>query len=275
MQNKLNKENQVDKTNSNPFDVTKGEVQNAVNDENINNVESNGLINDELKPEVQLEAKPIVQPEIKPEVKPELKPEVQPEVQMEAKPIVQPEVKLENTEKVQEEQSIEKEPIQNNLKNDVQAPIVEELLPIDNAVNGLNNIVQELNKKMTLNQSEEIIEKPIKNVISFDDEEKEGDELINNDINIQENKEIQPQLSANMSFNSDGQPFSSFMENEKDEKKSQSILGNSAKDLAEEAAILSTMAENIAIANKNKGNHIIRRSLYAKEKNRLKKSYQR
>ena len=122
---------------------------------------------------------------------------------------------------------------------------------MDNAVNGLNNIVQELNKKMTLNQSEEIIEKPIKNVLSFDDEEKEGDELINNDINIQENKEIQPQLSANMSFNSDGQPFSSFMENEKDEKKSQSILGNSAKDLAEEAAILSTMAENVAIANKN------------------------
>ena len=104
-----------------------------------------------------------------------------------------------------------------------------------------------------LNQSEEIITKPIKKPISTVDkkEEKTGEELINNEINIQENKEVLPQMSTNMNFNSDGQPFSSFMEEENKENKTQSILGNSAKDLAEEAAILSTMAENVAIANKN------------------------
>jgi len=102
-----------------------------------------------------------------------------------------------------------------------------------------------------LNQSDEIIAKPVKKPISVADEKEKGDELINNDINIQENKEVLPQMSTNMNFNSDGQPFSSFMEDENKDTKTQSILGNKAQDLAEEAAILSTMAENVAIAHKN------------------------
>ena len=59
-------------------------------------------------------------------------------------------------------------------------------------------------------------------------------------------------MTPNMNFSGDGQPFSSFMnEKEKQDKNPNSVLGATAQDLAEEAAILSTMAENIAIANKN------------------------
>ena len=76
--------------------------------------------------------------------------------------------------------------------------------------------------------------------------------MINNDFNIQENKDILPQMNLNMNFSGDGQPFSSFMNNENSKKNnSNETLGVSAQDLEEEAAILSTMAENIAIINRN------------------------
>ncbi len=71
--------------------------------------------------------------------------------------------------------------------------------------------------------------------------------MINNDINIQEQKDLMFQMNASMNFNSDGQPFSDFMNNQNEQK-----LSSSAKELAEESAILSTMSENIAMANKNR-----------------------
>lgn len=73
--------------------------------------------------------------------------------------------------------------------------------------------------------------------------------MINNDINIQDNKDLFPQMSPNMNFSGDGQPFSSFMGNENNQP--QKELSATTSELAEEAEILSTMAENIAIANKN------------------------
>ena len=59
-------------------------------------------------------------------------------------------------------------------------------------------------------------------------------------------------MNPNMNFSGNGQPFSSFMNGETEQKKNPNvIIGTTAQDLAEEAAVLSTMAENIAIANKN------------------------
>ena len=100
---------------------------------------------------------------------------------------------------------------------------------LGDVIDGLEDAVAEMNDKLN---------KP----------EKEDNKLINNDMNIQEQKDLQMfQMNANMNFNSDGQPFANFM-NSQDEQK----LSASAKDLEEESAILSTMRENIAMANKNR-----------------------
>lgn len=117
-----------------------------------------------------------------------------------------------------------------------------ENIHINKALDNLNSVVKELN------QSDDNIIDPIKKEeISTDNKN-----MINNDFNIQENKELLPQMSPNMNFSGDGQPFSSFMNNEENAKKETKVaLHSSAQELAEEAAILSTMAENIAIANKN------------------------
>ena len=116
----------------------------------------------------------------------------------------------------------------------------------DNALNKLSFIVKELN------QSEEIQATEIKDKFKSSDNKEEGDALINNDFNIQENKDLLPQMNPNMNFGGDGQPFSSFMNNAANEQQSKDVLKSTAKDIAEETAILSTMAENIAIANKAK-----------------------
>ena len=105
------------------------------------------------------------------------------------------------------------------------------------AMNDLNGVVTSLNQSV-----DKIKEKP-----KFADNDFEGTGMINNDFNI-ENKDKLPQMSSNMSFNTGGQPFSSFMNGEGDS--SNAKLSSTAKDLAEEAAVLSTMAENIAMANK-------------------------
>lgn len=76
-------------------------------------------------------------------------------------------------------------------------------------------------------------------------------DMINNDLNIQNSKDKLPQIDINMNFSGNGQSFSSFMNNEANNIKKEAILNSSAQDLAEEVAILSTMAENIAIANRN------------------------
>ena len=86
--------------------------------------------------------------------------------------------------------------------------------------------------------------------LSVDEKKKEENELIDNNINIPEKPEQQlPQMNANMNFNSNGQPFSAFVENTNNDENSQ--LSATEADLAEESAILSTMSENMAIAQKN------------------------
>ena len=119
---------------------------------------------------------------------------------------------------------------------------------IDNTINGLKDAVEEINNK--LNQTDEKKFNHLKPEDMFADKNKnEADNLINNDMNIQEPKDRQftPQMNLNMNLNSGGQPFADFMNNQEREQK----LSLSEKELLEEKAILSTMDENIAIANKN------------------------
>lgn len=113
----------------------------------------------------------------------------------------------------------------------------------NSALDGLQSVVKEFN------QSEDKKGLGLKNKLNFADNQNEGKNLINNDFNIQENKEILPQMSPNMNLGGDNQAFSSFMNNT--EQYQEDKLKASAKDLAEEAAILSTMADNIAMANRN------------------------
>ena len=105
---------------------------------------------------------------------------------------------------------------------------------MDEFLNGLQNTEEEINK--------------VKNPNTADENNKhEGNVLINNDMNVQEPKEpLMPQMNSGMNFDSNGQPFSDLMNNQK-----QPNLVLSQKDLEEEQAILSTMNENLAIARKN------------------------
>lgn len=104
------------------------------------------------------------------------------------------------------------------------------------------------NNNKNLQQTEENIENLLKNTkISDDNKDNKENILINNDMNVNENKDKLSAMNMNMNFAGNGQPFSSFMANDKINSEKQ--LANNLKDLAEEAAIMSTMAENIAIAN--------------------------
>ena len=135
---------------------------------------------------------------------------------------------------------------------------------LNNVFDGLQNVFEEMNNKLNRtdeneqdflkpikpnadkNKNEQVFLKPIKPIT--DKNKNEADDLINNDMNIQEPKEQQfsAQMNLNMNFNTDGQPFADFMNNQENQK-----LGMSEKDLKEEREILSTMSENIAIANRN------------------------
>ena len=116
---------------------------------------------------------------------------------------------------------------------------------MDDVIGGLEQTVEELNK---LNQKNDKTNILLKDETFSDDKEKEDNNLIDNNINIQEKKEQQlPQMNANMNFNSNGQPFAAFVQNNNDNNQ----LSASESDLAEENAILSTMSENMAIAQKN------------------------
>ena len=170
----------------------------------------------------------------------------------------------ENTEdKVEEKENVEKEeqPVEETNKKEENKPVEEEKAPesteeeteeeedLDKAFDGLNSIVKELNKKV--DQSEDKKSDSLKNdKVPVDNTNKENNTLINNDFNIQDNKDLLPQMNPNMNFSGDGQPFSSFMNNSS--QNPANVLGASESDLAEESAILSTMAENIALANRNK-----------------------
>lgn len=118
--------------------------------------------------------------------------------------------------------------------------VSEENKPVADVMDDLNSVVKKLNQsdeKAGLGAKD-------KNILA------DSNNVINNDFNIQENKDLLPQMNSNMNFSGNGQPFSSFMNNGQG-LNSEQKLSSSAKDLAEEAAIMSTMAENIALANKN------------------------
>lgn len=113
---------------------------------------------------------------------------------------------------------------------------------VDDAVNGLNSAVKEMKDK-DINQLDEKNDKSTNPNEDFAD----NNNMINNDMNIQDKNDLLQQMSANMSFSGNGQAFSSFMNNGNTQNQQ---LSSSAQDLAEESAILSTMAENIAMASK-------------------------
>lgn len=97
---------------------------------------------------------------------------------------------------------------------------------VKEAIDGLEDVVEEVNKnKNNILQEKDLI-------------------LINNDMNIPDG--FKQKFEAGMNFNSNGQNFSEFMQNNKKEQ----TLALNVNDLKEENEILSTMAENIAIANK-------------------------
>lgn len=129
---------------------------------------------------------------------------------------------------------------------------------IDNVLNGLKGTVEEiqkLNEKKPINQKDDNLGSEIKDDIFDTDNKgnhlnnKEDNNLINNDMNIQDKNDptLTPQMNMNMNFNSDGKPFNDFLNAQNNNEQ----LVSTQQELAEESAILSTMSENIAIANKN------------------------
>ncbi len=149
----------------------------------------------------------------------------------------------ESKKEAPKEEKIVKEEAKDTQKSETKEPIDNQKL--DRSIKELSSVF------VKLNQSEEKIAIELKPEKEFTDNTIKGENLINNDLNINDNKDILPQMNPNMNFSGDGQPFSSFMGNENNEQKANNVLNSTAADLAEEAAILSTMAENIAIANKN------------------------
>lgn len=134
----------------------------------------------------------------------------------------------------------------------VDKEVMKETTKPENEAKDLDKSLEELNFIVEkFNQSDEKFFDELKEDDKLTDNNKKGEILINNDFNIQDNKDLLPQMNPNMNFSGDGQPFSSFMENENNTQDSNGVLNSSASDLAEEAAILSTMTENIAMANKN------------------------
>lgn len=134
----------------------------------------------------------------------------------------------------------------------VDKEVMKETTKPENDTKDLDKSLEELNFIVEkFNQSDEKFFDELKEDDKLTDNNKKGEILINNDFNIQDNKDLLPQMNPNMNFSGDGQPFSSFMENENNTQDSNGVLNSSASDLAEEAAILSTMTENIAMANKN------------------------
>ena len=104
---------------------------------------------------------------------------------------------------------------------------------LEEALKNMNSIVKEFN------QTDENGELLIKNEeISTD-----NNCVINKDFNIQDKQDLLPQMNPNMNFSGNGQPFSSFMNDSANQNagNSANIIGTNAQDLAEEAAILSTM----------------------------------
>ena len=145
---------------------------------------------------------------------------------------------LEDVKKTQEE-VVKEEVSSENEEKVLQSSAKEEENELGGAIKELNSALKDINR------TDDKLGSSIKNKDGLSD----NNHMINNDFNIQDNKDIMPQMNPNMNFSGNGQPFSSFMNNSADDKKA--ILNSSAQELLEEAAILSTMAENMAIANRN------------------------
>ena len=169
------------------------------------------------------------------------------------------EVKADSKEEVKEEKEVRsgsKEEVKSENKSDEKVEKSEKETQatdkeaskednIEDVIGGLQQTVEELNK---LNQKNDKTNSELKKDTLSDDKDREDNTLIDNNINIKDKTEQQlPQMNANMNFNSNGQPFSAFVENTNNNNQ----LSTSEADLAEENAILSTMNENIAIAQKN------------------------
>lgn len=117
---------------------------------------------------------------------------------------------------------------------------------VDGAIDGLEDAVNEISK---LNRTDENSEENVKNKVNSDDNKIKRGELglIDNNLNIQDRDKINLQMGAEMNFNGNGQPFAEFIGNQQNKN----TLSQNMNDIAEEQAILSTMEENIAIANRN------------------------
>ena len=155
------------------------------------------------------------------------------------------EVKSDSKEEVKEENKSDEKVEKSEKETQATGEEVSNEDNIEDVIGGLQQTVEELNK---LNQKNDKTNSELKKDTLSDDKDREDNTLIDNNINIKDKTEQQlPQMNANMNFNSNGQPFSAFVENTNNNNQ----LSASETDLAEENAILSTMNENIAIAQKN------------------------
>ena len=155
------------------------------------------------------------------------------------------EIKADSKEEVKEENKSDEKVEKSEKETRATGEEVSNEDNIEDVIGGLQQTVEELNK---LNQKNDKTNSELKKDTLSDDKDREDNTLIDNNINIKDKTEQQlPQMNANMNFNSNGQPFSAFVENTNNNNQ----LSASETDLAEENAILSTMNENIAIAQKN------------------------
>lgn len=103
---------------------------------------------------------------------------------------------------------------------------------VDKVFDGLNETIEEL-KQLNEENLKEKYEEAI---------------LIENNMNLQEQQDkFNMLMNGSMNFENNGQQFSDLI----NQGNSKNNLSSSAKDLAEEEEIMSTMEENIAIANRN------------------------
>ena len=138
--------------------------------------------------------------------------------------------------------------VADSAKEDANSQIVQVEMTdnVEGALNGLEGVVEQMSK---LNCPDEFDTENVKLSVGIDDNDnKEDVQLIDNNMSIQEpNDKLKFQMNANMNFDSQGQQFSELLNADNNKKE----LKASSKDLAEEQEILSTIDENIAIANKN------------------------
>ena len=123
---------------------------------------------------------------------------------------------------------------------------------VEQVVEENNNVVENAPKPDNMNNALDVLQNTVEEINNKKDKisVNKDIELINNDMNLPE--PLMQNLEAGMSFNSNGQPFSAFVQQQDNQK-----LGVNESDLLEEKAILSSMEENIALVNRariTKGN---------------------